>query len=134
MNAPARVLNPTEDRALNAEQVALRVPADTEILTVTIDPDATPPVSPEVLPVPCASLIRFQLSPQAARSYEFAAEWPIVVHDGGNSFGPAHRRSDSLVTLRDHHSGDGDYRYSVHLVHRKTREPVTVDPVIRNEQ
>lgn len=119
---------------MNAEQVALRVPADTEFLTVTIDPAATPPVSPEVLPVPCAALIRFQLTPEAARSYEFAAERPVVVHGGGEGFGPAHRRSDSLVTLRDHHSGTGDYRYSVHLVHRKTRAPLTIDPVIRNEQ
>lgn len=134
MNPPARVLNPTEDRALNAEQVALRVSADTEILTVMIDPAATPPVSPEVLPVSCAALIRFQLTAQAARSWEFAPQQPVVVHDGGDGFGPAHRRSDSLVTLRDHHCGDGDYRYSVHLVHRKTREPVTIDPVIRNEQ
>lgn len=119
---------------MSAEQIALRVPADTEILTVRVDPEATPPVSPEVLPVHGPALIRFQLTHAASKHWEFADHEPVQVHDGGDDFGCPHRRSPSLVTITDRHGHDRDYRYSLRVHHRKTRQPVRIDPVIRNEQ
>jgi hypothetical protein len=117
------------------ERVALRLSADTVVLDVYIDPGLRPPVDPETLVVQAASLICLRLTERASRHYEFALDQPaVVVHDGGESFGQAHRRSDSLVTLRDKHTLSGDFKYTVHLVERKTREPLAIDPVIRNEQ
>ncbi len=119
---------------MSAEQIALRVPAEADILTVLVDPEATPPVSPEVLNVTGPTVIRFKLTAGAARAYEFAHHDPVQVDDGGANFGPPHRRSDELVTLNDRHCSDGDFRYSLHVRHRKSGAPVRIDPVIRNEQ
>lgn len=119
---------------MSAEQIALQVPADSEVLTVLVDPGATPPVSPEVLNVTGPTVIRFKLTAQASQEYEFAHHHPVHVQGGGDNFGHPHRRSDSLVTLHDRHCSDGDFQYTLHLRNTVTGAPVTIDPVIRNEQ
>lgn len=113
----------------------LHLPADTLTAEVSIDPGAFPPVSPEVLPVHESTLISFRLPAVVRRHYVFATQpAPIVVHDGGEVFEPPVRRSDSWVTLVDRKSANGDFKYTVNLVDTRTGRPVTIDPIIRNEQ
>lgn len=134
MNAPSTLnrLHPEQAATSPTAQCRPDVP---KRLEVSIDPEAKPPVNPELLPVSADTVISFRLTDRASRRYEFALDQPpVVVPEGGSSFGPALRLSDSLATLRDLHTIEGDFSYTINLIGRQSRLPVRIDPVIRNEQ
>lgn len=112
------------------DQIVLRLDADTATASISVDPAL--PAAAE-LAVEARTLVSFRLPPHARRRYVFAVQpAPVVVEDGEDQFAHPVRRSDSWVTLLDHHTRPGRFACAVHLVDVKTGETVRVQHTIRH--